>query len=182
MKRLLIVLVVLAAVAGISFAVELGGSTAAATAGNDAEQVLEVDQAITVDIDALHFDLSAGYDYKFHTKDYLWDYEVAAKYTLGIFAFGGSIAGNRDVYLGNIKAYADIAYESVGADVDFLFSADQAKAQIFQGAEFSGFFNPGPLEIRIGYMLTPGDGSAVDANTPEALAGGGLFAKVKVTY
>ena len=178
MKRLLMVLVVLVAVAGISFGVELGGSTAAAVAGNDTEQVLEIDQEVDIDLDALHFDVNGGYDYKFHDKSYVWDYEVGAAYTLGIFVFGGSVEGNKDMKLDVIKAYADVAYESVGADVDFKFSADETK-DIFQGAEFSAFYNPGPLEIRFGYMMKSG---AVDANTPETLDDGGLFGKIKVTY
>ena len=182
MRKLLTIVLGLVMVASVSFALEIGGSTAVAGIGNEDQQRIEVDQEIDVDLGALHFDVNGGVDYDLPGKEYAANYLVGASYTFSIFKVGGSIEGDREVKLGDIEVYADIRHENVGADVDFLFSADGAKAQIFQGAEFSGFFNPAPFEIRIGYMLTPEDGGAVDANTPEALDGGGFYAKVKCAY
>jgi len=113
-------------------------------------------------------------------KEYAVNYLLGASYTFSIFKVGGSIEGNRDVKLGNMKAYADIApCEQAGADIDFLFSADKTK-DAFQGAEFSAFYNPGAFEFRIGYMWT--ENGEPDVNVPEALAAGGFYAKVKCSY
>ena len=181
MKRLLLVLVVLAAVAGISFAqVEFSGSTAVSGIGNDVEQILRVEQVINVSVADFSVSLDAlTYDWLFADKESAWDYEVNGSYALGAFTFGAIVVGEKDIALNTIQPYVDIVLGPVGIDADMLFSVDKDK-DAFQGAEFSGFWNPGPLELRIGYMITEGD--AVDANTPEALADGGIFATAKISY
>jgi len=183
MKRLLLVLVVLVVVAGISFAqVEFSGSTAVSAAGNDAEQSLIIEQVVNVSVGNFAVALdSFEYAYAFADKEGTWCWEIDANYALDPFTFGSIAGGDTDLYLDSIQPYVDFAMGPVGADVDFLLSADKDK-DVFQGAEFSAFWNPGPLEIRVGYMLTPDGGSAVDENTPDALAGGGVFGKVKLSY
>jgi len=178
-KRLMLCVVMLAIVAGISFALEIGGSTAVAGIGNPDEKVFQIDQEIDIDLDALHFDVNGGLDYLLPEKDWMWNYEIGAFYVFSVFTFGGTFAGDRDVKLGDLTAYADIVYEMVGIDVDFLFSADETK-DAFQGAEFSAFFNPGPCEFRVGYMWT--ELGAGDVNAPEALEKGGLYGKAKISY
>ena len=179
MKKLLTVLVVLVMVASVSFALEVGGSTATAIIGNGDQQRLEVDQEVDIDLGAFHFDVDGGVDYDLPVKEYAANYLVGASYTFSIFKVGGSIEGNRDVKLGAMKVYADIAVENVGADVDFLISADETK-DIFQGAEFSAFYNPGPFEFRVGYLWT--ENGAPDINAPELLTDGGLYVKAKFSY
>ncbi|MFH1737995.1 MAG: hypothetical protein ABIH23_03225 [bacterium] len=181
MHKMLIVLMVLAMVAGMSFALEVGGSTAVAGVGNADEQRLEVDQEIDIDIGVLHLDVNGGFDYTFHDKAKFWNYDIGGKYTLGILTVGASFTGNQDLKFNEIKAFGDIVAGPVGADVDALFSADPEK-DFFRGAEFSGFWKPGPVELRIGYMMVPDGGKNLDKNTPEALTGGGLYAKAKLSY
>jgi hypothetical protein len=178
MKQILAVIAMLAIVAGISFA-DIGGSTATAIIGNADEQRVEVDQEFDIDVDALHFDVNGGCDYTFHDKKRAWDWLVGASYSFSIFKVGGSLEGNKDVKLTVIKAYADITMGDVGADIDFKFSADPA-ADPFQGAEFSAYWNPGPVEIRVGYNWT--ELGEPDVNVPEALTDGGLYAKAKISY
>ena len=179
MKHLLIIVLVFVMVASISFALEVGGSTAVAGIGNADEQRIEIDQEVDIDLGAFHIDVNGGFDYDLPVKEYAANYLVGASYTFSIFKVGGSIEGNRDVKLGKMKAYADIAAGDVGADVDFLFSADGAK-DFFQGAEFSAFYNPGSFEFRVGYMWT--ENGEPDVNVPEALTNGGFYAKVKCSY
>ena len=180
MKRLLMVLVVLAIVAGMSFAVEVGGSTAVAGIGNPDEKVFQVDQEIDIDLDALHFDVNGGLDYLVPEKDWMWDYEIGASYTILIFTFGSTVAGDKDVKLGDITLYADITpCEQAGVDIDFLFSADETK-DAFRGADFSMFYNPGPCEFRVGYLWT--ENALPDINAPELLANGGFYVKAKISY
>jgi len=178
MRKLLTIGLVLAIVAGTSFGLEVGGSTSAAYAGNADERLIMIDQEIDIDLDALHFDVDGGLDFLLPENERAWDYEIGAAYTISIFTFGATVGGDKDVKLGDVAAYADIVYENVGADIDFLFSADSAKDG-FQGAEFSAFCNPEPFEFRVGYMMKSG---AVDANTPEALTEGGFYAKAKYSY
>ena len=179
MRKLILTLVVLLMVSSISFALEVGGSTTVGAIGNSGAQRIEIDQEVDIDIDALHFDVNGGFDYDLPGKAYAWNYELGAAYTFSIFKVGGSITGKKDLNLNEVKAYADIAIENAGADVDFLFSADKTKDP-FQGAEFSLFYKPGPFEFRTGYLLTKvGDGGV---NAPEELKKGGLYAKAKVSY
>ena len=179
MKRIFILIIVLAMVAGISFALEIGGSTVAAGIGNGEEQKIEIDQEIDIDLDALHFDVDGGVDYVLPVEDWLWDYEIGAAYTVSVFTFGGTIAGNKDLNLDVVTAYADIVVGEAGVDVDFEFSADETK-DAFQGADFSAFFNPGPFEFRVGYLLT--ENGAPDVNAPELLEKGGIYGKIKFNY
>ena len=184
MKKLLAIVMVLAIVAGISFALEvggvkIGGSTAAAIINNETEGVIEIDQEVGVDIGALHFDAEVGIDVTLPAKEKTWEYEVGASYTFLIFKVGSSLAGEKDLHFDEIKAYVDIASGPVGGDVDVLFSADQDNDP-FQGADISAFWKPGPAEIRIGYLYTEvGDGGS---NAPEELTDGGIYAKIKVSY
>ena len=179
MKKIFLLIIVLAMVAGISFALEIGGSTEASGIGNGEEQIIFVDQEIDIDLDALHIDLDGGVDYVLPVEDWLWDYEIGAAYTVSVFTFGGTIAGNKDLNLDVVTAYADIMAGEVGVDVDFEFSADETK-DTFQGADISAFFNPGPFEFRIGYLLT--ENGAPDINAPELLTQGGIYGKVKFSY
>ena len=177
--KLFILIIVLAMVAGISFALEIGGSTEAAGIGNGEEQKIEIDQEIDIDLDALHINLDGGVDYKLPEEDWLWDYEIGAAYTVSVFTFGGTIAGEKDLELDEVTVYTDIVVGNVGADVDFEFSADATK-DFFQGVDISAFFNPGPFEFRVGYLLT--ENGAPDVNAPELLEKGGIYGKVKFSY
>ncbi len=160
-------------------AIGFSGSTTAAGAANLEEQRIEIDQAVTIDLEPIQITASAGFDVPLPSKEWTYDYELAGNLTVSVFKFGASIAGNKAVLLGDIKGFVDIAYDIVGADIDVILSADATK-DIFQGAEFSAFINPGPFEFRVGYMLT--ENGAVDFNTPEALTAGGIYAKAKINY
>ena len=179
MKRLTIILLVLLFVASAISALGFAGSTTAAVIGNSDQQRIEVDQECDIDLGALHFDVDGGVDYDLPVKEYAANYLVGTSYTFGIFKVGGSIEGDRAVKIGPITAYADIVFENVGADVDFLFSADDTK-DAFQGADFSMYFDIGELACRIGYLWT--QNGAPDINAPELLADGGLYGKLKITY
>ena len=179
MKRILTFVMIMLMVSIFGFAFEIGGSTALAGVGNLEDQKFELDQVIDIDLGPLHFDVEGGLDYKLPEQDWLGDYLFGASSTFSIFTLGGSVAGNQGVKLDALKAYLDVVVDSVGADVDFLFSAD-AEKDAFQGAEFSAFFNPDPIELRIGYMLT--ENGAADFYTTEALTKGGIYAKAKVNY
>jgi len=179
MKRLMLCLLVLAIVACMSFALEVGGSTTTGVAGNKDEQRIEVAQEVDIDLGILHIDVDGEVDYDLPVKEVFWEYEIGASVPVSIFTFGGKLGGDKDVKLGNLKAYVDIVYETVGADIDFKFSADEAK-DAFQGAEFSVFFDIGPLACRVGYMWT--EHGEPDENTPAALTDGGFFAKAKISY
>ena len=176
MKRLTILLLVLAVVAGTSFGIDFGGSTAVAGVANAEAQRVEVDQDIDIDVGPLHIDLAGGVDYD---GDILADYAVGASVGFSVFTIGGSVAGNQDIPMTDVKAFLDIATGDIGADVDLLLSAD-AEKEVFQGAEFSAFWNPGPLELRVGYLLTTL--GAGDVNAPEVFDDGGVYAKVKISY
>ena len=78
MKKLLMVLVVLAIVAGMSFALEVGGSSAITGYGNEDAKTFEADQEIDIDLDALHFDVNGGLDLALPGKDWCWDYTLGA--------------------------------------------------------------------------------------------------------
>jgi len=176
-KRALMVLLMLAIVVSMSFAGPVSGSTAAAVIGNTDEKRIEVDQEFDIDLGAFHIDVNGGVDYDLPVKEYAWDYLLGGSYAFSVFKVGASMEGDQDVKVDVIKAYVDVVYESVGADVDLLLSGDE---DIFQGVEFSAFVKPGPFEIRVGYLLTEvGDGGA---NAPEELTDGGLYAKIKCTY
>ena len=185
MKRLLAILVVLAIVAGISWAVDFGGSTVVGAAANADLQKIEVDQEIDIDIGPLHIDLAGGVDYDSMILGNIIvghvsaDYEIGAKVGFSIFSVGGSIAGNDGVSMTDVKAFLDIAAGPVGADVDVLLSAD-SENDVFRGAEFSAFWNPGPVELRIGYLLT--SAGVGEINTTEVFDDGGFYATAKISY
>lgn len=176
MKRLLTILVVLAMVAGISWAIEFGGSTEVGAAANAEEQKAEVDQEIGIGIGPLQIDIECGLDYD---GEIAADYEIGAEVGVSVFTFGGSIEGDDKQALGDITAFIGIAVADVGADVYAELSADTEK-DTFQGAEFSAFWNPGPIEIRAGYLLT--SEGAGDDNTPEVFDDGGIYGKIKISY
>ena len=175
--KLTIFVLVLVMVASMSFGIDFGGSTAVAGVVNAEAQRVEVDQDIDVDIGLLHIDLTGGVDYA--GEDILADYSLGASITFSVFKLGGSIAGNQGVAMTDVKAFLDIATGDVGADVDVKLSADP-EADVFQGVEFSAFYNPGPLEFRVGYLLTTI--GAGDVNVPEVFDAGGIYAKAKFTY
>jgi len=170
---------VLAIVAGTSFALELGGSTQVAGIGNADQQRMEVDQEIDIDLGAFHIDLNGGFDYNIYDKTKFWDFDIGGKYTLGILTVGASFTGNQDLNVNEIKLFADLVVGPVGADVDVLFSADET-IDAFRGLDISAFYNPGPFSFRVGYLFT--ENGAPDINAPELLTGGGVYAKAKVTY
>ncbi len=185
MKRLLTILVVLAMVASVSFAVDFGGSTAVGVTANAEVQKVEVDQEIDVDIGPLHLDLNGGLDYdsmiieSINVGHVSADYEIGAELGVSVFTIGGSITGDDAVPLKDIKAGIGIATGDVGGDVDVKLSADPEN-EIFQGAEFSAFWNPGPLELRVGYFLT--SNGVGEINVPEVFDDGGFYAKAKISY
>ncbi len=177
MKRLTILLLVLAIVAGTSFAIDFGGSTTVAGVANAEAQRVEVDQDIDIHIGSLHIDLAGGVDYA--GEDILADYSLGASIGFSVFKVGGSIAGNQGIPMTDVKAFLDIATGDIGADVDVLLSAD-AEKEVFQGAEFSAFWNPGPLEFRVGYLFTTLGAGGV--NAPEVFDDGGIYATAKISY
>ena len=179
MKRLMLCAVVLAIVASMSFALEVGGSTSTDIIGNEDETQMFVDQEVNIGIGILGIDASFGLDYFLPAKEHSWDYELGADVTFGIFTVGGTFGGDKDAHLGDITTFADIRVENVGMDIDFLFSADETKDR-FQGADFSAFFNTDWLEARIGYLWT--EHGEPDINAPELLTGGGLYARAKIIY
>ena len=176
MKRLTMLLLVLLMVSGISFGVDFGGSTTVAGVANAEAQRVEVDQDIDIDIGPLHIDLGGGLDYDGAVAA---DYSAGASVGFSIFTIGGSIAGAKAIPLGDIKAYLDIAAGSIGADVDVLLSGD-AEKEVFQGAEFSVFYKPGPLELRVGYLVTSEGVGGI--NAPEVFDDGGIYATAKISY
>ena len=177
-KRALIMLLVLVIVAGTSFALEVGGSTTTGISGNKDEQIIIVEQEIDFDLGAFHVDVDGEVEYDLPVKEHTWEYEIGASYAFSIFKVGGAFGGNKDLKLEEYSLFADIVYETVGADIDFLFSADETK-DVFQGAEFSVFFDVGSMACRVGYMMKSGE---VDANTPAALDEGGFYAEGTITY
>ena len=179
MRKILALVMIMLMVSIFGFALDIGGSTALAGIGNVEDQKFELDQVVDIDLGIFHFDVDGGLDYKLPEKDWLWDYAVGASGTFSVFTLGGSIAGNQGVKLDALKAYLDIAVAPVGADIDFLFSANEAK-DIFQGAEFSAFYNPGPFEFRIGYLWT--ENGAGEVNAPEVFTNGGIYGKAKINY
>jgi len=176
MKRLTILILVLLMVCSISFAIDFGGSTAVAGVANAEAQRVEVDQDIDIDIGPLHIDLAGGLDYDGAIAA---DYSVGASVGFSVFTVGGSIAGDKAIPVGDTIAYLDIAAGAVGADIDILLSGD-AEKDAFQGAEFSAFYNPGPFELRVGYLLTTL--GAGDVNAPEVFDAGGVYATAKISY
>lgn len=182
MKRLLMVLVVLVIVTSMSFALDVGGSTTTAIIGDKDVQRFEVWQEIDIDLGIFHFDVDGEVAYDLPVKETFWEYETGASVTFcpnDQFTIGGTIGGDKDVKLGDITAYADIVLGTVGADVDFLFSADETK-DAFQGADFSMYFAIGKLACRVGYLWT--ENGEPDINAPELLTNGGLYAKATINY
>ncbi len=183
--KLLTILMVLAVVAGMSFAVDFGGSTEVGVTANADEQKIAVIQEIDIDLGPLHVDLDGELDYDSMIVESInvghasGEYEIGAELAVSVFAFGGTIAGDDVLALGDITAFVGIAVGDVGADVSTLLSAD-AENDAFQGAEFSAFWNPGPLELRVGYLLT--SEGAGDENAPEAFDNGGAYATAKISY
>ena len=182
MKRLLMVLVVLAIVAGMSFAVDVSGSTTASVITNKDEHMVIAGQEWGVGIGILDIDVSGEITHTLLAKETFWEWEIGSSVTFcpnDQFTVGGAIGGEKDIPLGDISAFVDIRIENVGADVDFLFSAAEG-ADRFQGAEFSVYFDVGSLACRVGYMWT--DNGEPDTNTPEALTGGGFYGTATISY
>lgn len=182
MKRLMLCVLVLAIVASISFAMDVSGSTTGTVAGNEDEQKIIAAQEWGFGIGILDIDVGGEITHTLPAKETFWEWEIGSSVTFcpnDAFTVGGTFGGEKNVPIGDITAYADIRVENVGVDVDFLFSADEAK-DAFQGAEFSAFLDVGWLEARVGYMWT--EHGEPDMNTPEALDGGGLFATATIKY
>lgn len=182
MKRLLMVLVVLAIVAGMSFAVDVSGSTEMSGIGDGDQQRLEVAQEIDIDLGVFHFDVDGEIDYDLPVKETFWEWEVGTSVMFcpnEMLTIGATAGGDKDVKLGDITAYTNIVFGTVGADVDFLFSADETK-DAFQGADFSVYFDIGKLACRIGYLWT--ENGEPDVNAPELLTNGGFYVKAKISY
>jgi len=180
MKQLLAVLMVLALIAGTSFAVDIGGSTAASGMRGEKYQKICIDQEVDIDIDAFHIDLDGGYDIDLELDEKVWDYGLGASYTLAYFTFGSIISGEKDLELNENKSYVDFVYETIGFNVTTLFSFDEEKDS-FQGAEFSAFGSYGPAEITLGYLFTD-DGAEVSGDAPDEPLNGGFYAKAKLSY
>ena len=184
MKKLLMVLVVLAIVAGMSFALEVGGSSAITGYGNADAKTFEADQEIDIDLDALHFDVNGGLDLALPGKDWCWDYELGASYVLSAFTFGGTIAGDSAVKLGTMTVSADFVVDSFGINSYLELSANKA-VNFYRGVDVSIFFNPGPAELRFG-MTYLDEIAVVDdvgySNAPAAVEGFGIYGSAKISY
>lgn len=182
MKRLMLCLLVLAIVAGTSFAMEVSGSTTGSIIGNDDEQLLILGQEWGFGIGILNIDLSGESTRALPTKEIFWEWEISPSVTFcpnDELTIGGAFGGEKDISLGDISAFVDIRIENVGVDIDFLFSAAEGVDR-FQGAEFSAFFTTDWLEARIGYMLT--ENGEPDMNIPEVLDGGGFYGTATIKY
>jgi len=182
MKKLLMVLVVLAIVAGMSFAVDVSGSTTTSISANKDEQMLIAGQELGFGIGILDIDVSGEITHALPAKETFWEWEIGSSVTFcpnDQFTVGGAIGGEKDIPVGDISAFVDVRIENVGADVDFLFSAAE-DADRFQGAEFSVYFDVGSLACRVGYMWT--ENGEPDTNTPEALTGGGFYGTATISY
>ena len=179
MKKLFLVAVMLMVCFSLT-AFEISGSTSASAIENSQnEGTVIAEQEIGIDIGALHFDLSGEVDYTLADKSKFWEYEVGASYAYSLFTFGSTLCGEKDLELSEATGYIDFAYENVGFDVDVLLSLDETQ-DVFQGAEFSFFYNPGPVELRAGYVLT--DVGADVANAPDAPLNGGLYLTAAISY
>ena len=179
MRKVLLTILVLAIVAGTSFAVEIGYKTTGGIAGNGDEQIIIVEQETDIDLGAFHIDADAEVEYALPAKEHTWEYEVGASYAFSIFKVGGEVGGNKDLNFEEYSLFADVVFETVGADFDILFSADETK-DVFQGLEVSVYFDVGPVSLRVGYMLTENGEPYI--NTPEALTEGGFYATGTITY
>ncbi len=182
MKRLMLCLLVLAIVAGTSFAMDVSGSTTTSIIGNEDEQMLIVGQEWGFGIGILDISVSGEITHALPVKETFWEWEIGPSVTFcpnDELTVGGAFGGEKDIPLGNISAFVDIRIENAGADIDFLFSAAE-DADRFQGAEFSLFFNTDWLEARVGYMWT--EHGEPDMNIPEALDGGGFYGTAKIKY
>jgi len=176
------VLVVLAIVAGMSFAVDVSGSTTASVVTNKDEHMVIAGQEFGFGIGILDIDVSGEITHALPAKETFWEWEIGSSVTFcpnDQFTVGGAIGGEKDIPLGDISAFVDVRIGNVGADVDFLFSAAE-DADRFQGAEFSVYFDVGSLACRVGYMWT--DNGEPDTNTPEALTGGGFYGTATISY
>jgi len=182
MKRLMLCVLVLAIVASMSFAWDVGGSTATAIVANKDEQMLIAGQEWDFGIGILDIDVSGEIIHALPAKETFWEWEIGPSVTFcpnDELTVGGAFGGEKDIPLGNISAFVDIRVENVGADIDFLFSAVEG-ADRFQGAEFSVFFTTDWLEARVGYMRT--EHGEPDMNIPEALHGGGFYGTATTKY
>ena len=158
---------------------EIGYKTTGGIAGNGDEQIIIVEQETDIDLGAFHIDADAEVEYALPAKEHTWEYEVGASYAFSIFKVGGEFGGNKDLKFEEYSLFVDAVFETVGADFDILFSADETK-DVFQGLEVSVYFDVGPVALRVGYMLT--ENGEPDANAPAALDEGGFYAESSISY
>ena len=181
MKKILTILMILILGIGMVYAVDISGSTAAnIMTGKDEYKEVWIEQDFDVDVNALHFDIIGNVNYDLGLEEEGWDYELGASYELEYFVFGGSLTGEKDIELNEIKGYVDFAIGDLGFNTTILLSADDLKDK-FQGAEFYAFYKPEPIEITIGYLFTD-DGAEVAGEAPNEPLDGGFYAKAKISY
>lgn len=184
MKRLIMCLVMLVIAAGISFSLDIYGSSAITGYGNADSKTFEGDQEINIDLNALHFDVDGGLDYALPGKEWSWDYTIGAIYSASIFQFGGTISGDNEVKLGDITTTADAIFGGFGLNGYLELSADKAK-NVFRGVDVSATWACDFLELRFG--MTYLDDLAFEddvgyVNAPAAMEGVGMYGIAKVIY
>ena len=163
------------------FPIDFGGSTEAIGIINDQEEAkLELTQDIDIDVGPLHADINVGVDVSPYAEAPLaYDWLIGADVTVSYFKIGASVKSIKDIIADEVKGFIDFAVGKIGADLDIFITADPDE-QIFQGADFSAFYNPGPLEFRIGYFLS--ETGIGESNAPDVTTNGGVYSKVKITY
>ena len=163
------------------FPVDFGGSTEAIGIINGLEEgKIEINQVIDVDAGPAHFDLDGGIDYSpFADDPWAYDVLIGADVTVSYFTVGASVKSIKDIIADEVKGFIVFAVGDIGADLDIFITADPDE-QVFQGADFSAFYNPGPLEFRIGYFLS--ETGIGESNAPDVTTNGGVYSKVKITY
>ena len=179
MKNVFLFLAMLLIAIG-TYGVDLSGSSAASGMTGEDYQKVFIDQTVSIGIDALTIDLAGGYDIDLELDERAWDYEIGASYALEYFVFSSSLSGEKDLELNENKSAVDFVYENVGANVTVFLSFDETLDQ-FQGAEFSAFYKPGPVELTIGYLLTD-EGVEVAGIAPSEPLNGGVYFKAAVSY
>ena len=163
------------------FPIDFGGSTEAIGIINGLEEgKIEFNQEIDIDAGPAHFDLNGGIDYSPYAEaPWAYDLLIGGTIKASYFTFGASVKSIKDIIADEVKGFIDFAVGKIGADLDIFITADPDE-QIFQGADFSAFYNPGPLEFRIGYFLS--ETGIGESNAPDVTTNGGVYSKVKLIY
>ena len=185
MHKLLMVLLVLLIVSGTSFALDVGGYSAITGYGNAEGSQLEVDQEVDLDINALHFDLDGGFDYTMDKKLWAWDYTLGALYTLSVFTFGGTVAGDNELKLGTVTATTDVDLGKLDINAYLELSNDPA-VNVFRGTDISGAITFGEgVTMRVGFTFIDEIAFIDDVgyvNAPAVMEGFGVYGKVEASY